>query len=273
MDLAKGQVGGGDTYIQFGNPDAAYNNAFRDRLDNNYITYATGATANGIRYVGSGVAAVNSAPLDLLTYLTDSPAIAAAAGFYNGLAKSPFNLVAGLVDTPSNVGNIADTFISYYESGGNVFSGSFYAVMGSLGTLGAYESYTGVDFLTGRRLNGDERFDRAVSGAGAIGGTVLVGYGLAARAGQLAFISNITGRAVSGVGRGVGRAGRVVRNAVDANLPRSGSFSVGSTGGNVFSGARQLKSGGNNLGRSGKQKRLRQLAKGLDWKNIRDDKN
>jgi len=65
--------------------------------------------------------------------------------------------VAALFVNPvGTVQGLIDAGVASYEAGGAL------GVVGTFtGTTGFYEAYTGVDFLTGESLNGDQRFDRA----------------------------------------------------------------------------------------------------------------
>jgi hypothetical protein len=75
---------------------------------------------------------------------------------------------ATLVDPMSTVEGIGTTVSQYYERGGVIG-----VAAGMTGAIGFYESYSGIDYLSGEMLNGDERFDRAWSASG----NLLVGIG------------------------------------------------------------------------------------------------
>jgi hypothetical protein len=75
---------------------------------------------------------------------------------------------ATLVDPMSTVEGIGTTVSQYYERGGVIG-----VAAGMTGSIGFYESYSGIDYLSGEMLNGDERFDRAWSASG----NLLVGIG------------------------------------------------------------------------------------------------
>jgi hypothetical protein len=62
---------------------------------------------------------------------------------------------ATLVDPMSTVEGIGTTVSQYYERGGVIG-----VAAGMTGAIGFYESYSGIDYLSGEMLNGDERFDR-----------------------------------------------------------------------------------------------------------------
>ncbi|MEZ6053413.1 MAG: hypothetical protein R3C02_18810 [Planctomycetaceae bacterium] len=139
-----------------------------------FDSYAT--IGRGIRAVGDFLAT----PYDWVANTTDSPIIAAIAGFESGLIQLPFDIVGGLADLRGLYQNTTGTFSVYYQAGGGGVYGTLLGLSGVGGFTGAAESYYGYDILTGRQLTGDERFDRGVIGAGAIGGTILSGVGTSA---------------------------------------------------------------------------------------------
>jgi hypothetical protein len=110
--------------------------------------------------------------------------------FSGGVMRMPYNSAAGLVDVPQLAAGLHQQFQStvatgadYYLAGGGGLNGALLGISGVLGVAGAAESYYGYDILSGSPLTGDERFDRGVLGAGAIGGIVALAPALQAAAG------------------------------------------------------------------------------------------
>lgn len=163
-------------YMHFAQENAAYISSFGqsyasflkyiDKNTNFFTDMYFGSVEDQQRYESFGIIAdiffslefVKSVLVDIQGSISTG-----ASGFVGAVFGNPLGTIQAL-------GNSA---LDHYDKGGAL------GLLGMItGTTGLYESYTGVDFLTGRTLSGDERFDRAWMGTAglltSVGGSAIL---------------------------------------------------------------------------------------------------